>query len=236
MRCGRGHGRKRGVSVRHRIQQEGEIARIALYAHVFANRQLNEANIQSQLESLPGYAHDRGYQIVAGYVDIGCLGTPREYPSLDHLPDALTSATWEVVVFPAPDWLAREAVIQGMIPDELGQPGLRFQFLDFPVNAGAEGDIAPGMQGFFAEYERAKVAGPTRGVCSARRCYAVMGEGQAPYRHRIVRRTDAQRARPEPHETECGGAGDVLLPGEADRSGGVRGYAQQRAWKNKAAS
>ena len=58
--------------------------------------------------------------------------------------------------------LARKAVYQGLVLEEMEKAGVRAEFLNYPVDDSPESKMLLGMQGLFAEYERAKIMERTR--------------------------------------------------------------------------
>ena len=58
------------------------MTRAALYCRVSTDLQEKEHTIQSQLEALRKYAQDKGYQLVAEYLDDGYSGATLERPRL----------------------------------------------------------------------------------------------------------------------------------------------------------
>lgn len=74
----------------------------------------------------------------------------------DRLRDALRADEMDMVVFHSPDQLARKAVYQGLVSEEIESAGVWVEFLNYPVDDSMESRMLLGMQGIFAEYERAK--------------------------------------------------------------------------------
>ena len=175
---------------------------VALYARVSTNRQEQEATIQSQLEALRSYANDKGYQIVAEYVDDGYSGATLERPDLDRLREALRYSEFEIVLFSSPDRLARKAVYQGIILEDLIQAGVRAEFLSLPVDDTDLGKMYLGILGHFSEFERAKIADRTRRGKNYWARQGAMVGGVVPYGYRFVRRTEGHRASLEPNEIQ----------------------------------
>ena len=140
----------------------GEQVRAALYTRVSTNLQEREQTIQSQVEALRKYADDKGYEIVGEYQDEGYSGATLERPGLDQLRDALRYGKFDLVLMHSPDRLARKAVYQGLVLEELEKAGVKAEFLNHPVDNSPEGKMLLGMQGLFSEYERAKISERTR--------------------------------------------------------------------------
>ena len=171
------------------------MTRAALYCSVSTDLQEKEHTIQSQLEALRKYAQDKGYQLVAEYLDDGYRGATLERPRLDSLRDALRAGEFDVVLFHSPDRLARKAVYQGIVLEELEKAGVKPEFLNYPVDDSPESKMLLGMQGLFAGYERAKIMERTRrGKLHRAREGALVG-GHAPYGYRWVKKSENRRAR-----------------------------------------
>jgi site-specific DNA recombinase len=164
------------------------MTRAALYARVSSDLQEKEHTIESQLEALRRYARDKGYEVVAEYVDEGYSGATLQRPGLDQVRDALRSGKFEVVLFHSPDRLARKAVYQRLVLEEMEQTEIKPEFLNYPVDDTPESKMLLGMQGLFAEYERAKITERNRrGKLHWARQGALMG-GYVPYGYRYVSR------------------------------------------------
>ena len=136
--------------------------RAAIYARVSTDLQEEEQTILSQLEALRNYVLGRGYILTFEYVDDGYSGATLDRPGLDQLRDALRDGEIDVIVFHSPDRLARKAVYQGLVLEEIEKAGVRAEFLNYPVDDSPESRMLLGMQGLFAEYERAKIMERTR--------------------------------------------------------------------------
>ena len=171
--------------------------RAAIYARVSTDLQEKEHTIQSQLEAVRAYVSERGYIISGEYIDDGFSGATLERPRLDGLRDALRSEEMDVVVFHSPDRLARKAVYQGLVLEEIEKAGIRVEFLNYPVDDSPESRMLLGMQGLFAEYERAKIMERTRrGKLQRAREGALVG-GHAPFGYLWIKRNESSRARLE---------------------------------------
>ena len=158
-----------------------EQIRAALYARVSSDLQEKEQTIQSQLEALRRYAQDKGYQVVSEYKDDGYSGATLERPGLDQMRDAMRSADFDLVLFHSPDRLARKAVYQGLVLEEMEKAGVKAEFLNHPVDDTPEGKMLLGMQGLFAEYERAKIKERTRRGRLYKAKAGILVGGRAPY-------------------------------------------------------
>ncbi|MCH8089893.1 MAG: recombinase family protein, partial [Chloroflexi bacterium] len=162
-----------------------------------------EATIQIQVEALRKYAQDKGYQIVVEYLDDGYSGAKLDRPGLDKLRDGLGSGEFDVVLFHSPDRLTRRALYQSIMLEEIEKSGVKFEFLNHPVDDSPEGKMLLGMQGLFAEYEGTKIRERTRRGKLHRAREGAMVGGYAPYGYRSIRRTEDHRARLEIDEYQA---------------------------------
>nr|AJG38137.1 putative invertase [bacterium enrichment culture clone fosmid MGS-K1] len=182
-----------------------QIVTVALYCRVSTDMQEKERTIQSQLEALRKYAAERQYEIAREFLDEGYSGATLERPGLDHLRDALVSGDFQVVLIHSPDRLARKAVYQSLVIEEMERAQVKVEFLNHPVDDTPEGKMLLGMQGLFAEYERAKIAERNRRgkIYWARQ--GVFVGGRIPYGYQLVHRDHAngQRASLEVNEAEA---------------------------------
>jgi site-specific DNA recombinase len=170
---------------------------VALYCRVSTDLQEKEHTIESQLEALRHYAQSKEYAVVAEYLDDGYSGASLERPGLDQLRDAVAGGEIDRALFHSPDRLARKAAYQYVILEELEKAGVKPEFLNCPVDDTAEGKMLLGMQGLFAEYERAKIMERTRrGKLHRAREGALVG-GHAPYGYRWIKSGEQGRARLE---------------------------------------
>ena len=108
--------------------------------------------------------------------------------------DGLPTGAFEVVLFHSPDRLARRALYQEIVLEEMERVGVQPEFPNFAVDYSPEGKMLLGMQGLFAEYERTKIAERTRrGKMFLARQGALVGYYVA-YGYRFIRRSESQRA------------------------------------------
>ena len=112
--------------------------RAAIYARVSTDLQEKEQTIRSQLEAIRVYVSERGYTVSGEYIDDGFSGATLDRPGLDGLRDALRTSEMDVVVFHSPDRLARKAVYQGLVLEEIEKAGIRVEFLNYPVDDSPE--------------------------------------------------------------------------------------------------
>ena len=132
----------------------------AIYARVSTMQQEQEATIASQIAELEAYAAKEGYEVAAAnyYIDEAVSGARLERRGLDQLRDQAAGGAFEIVLCLSPDRLARQYVHQWLVLDELQRVGIKLIFITQPEAVkGAHGQLLTGIQGLFAEYERAVI-------------------------------------------------------------------------------
>ena len=141
---------------------ENEITRqiklIAVYGRVSSTNQENEGTIETQLCAVRDYALQQGLIIVKEYTDEGWSGDSLERPSLDQLRMDAKKKIWQAVLIYDPDRLARRYSYQELVTDELREKGIDVLYVTTPAPRSGVEKILFGVQGLFAEYERAKIA------------------------------------------------------------------------------
>jgi site-specific DNA recombinase len=132
----------------------------ALYARVSTLQQEQEATIESQVAALETYAQEHGYQLQTDFffLDQGVSGAKLARPALDRLRDLATEGAFSTVLCLSPDRLARQYAHQWVLLDELQRVGVQVIFSNQPdVSQDPQGQLFLGIQGLFAEYERAMI-------------------------------------------------------------------------------
>lgn len=168
--------------------------RAAIYARVSTELQEREATIQSQLEALRQYAKEHCHVIVQEFTDEGYSGTTLVRPGMDRLRDALGQGDFEVLLVHSPERLARKSIYQGILLEEFQKQGVQVQFLNCQVDDSPEGQMLLGMQGLFAEYERAKITERTRRGRLHKARSGLIQNAHAPYGYYYVKRSAAHPA------------------------------------------
>ncbi len=133
---------------------------VALYARVSTTQQEKEATIESQIAALQEYASQQGYEIAPNhqFIDQAVSGARLDRPGLDRLRDLAGEQLFKVVLCLSPDRLARRYVYQRVVLDELATAGVEMIFLSQPEGADTpQAKLMLGLQGLFAEYERAVI-------------------------------------------------------------------------------
>jgi site-specific DNA recombinase len=131
---------------------------IATYARVSTSNQEDQKTIETQLSAVKEFAKARGYTIVKEYTDEGWSGDAIVRPALDQLRVDAKKKLWESVLIYDPDRLARRYSYQELVTDELREAGIEVLFVTTPTPKDGIERILFGVQGLFAEYERAKIA------------------------------------------------------------------------------
>lgn len=163
----------------------------SFYARVSTSRQEQEATIESQIAALDAYAQAHGYQIAPEhrFIDQAVSGYRLDRPGLDRLRDLASEQAFQVVLCLEPDRLARRYIYQRLLLDELSSAGVMVIFLSQPeVGESPQADLMLGIQGLFAEYERAVIAERMRRGKLHRIRTGQLMPSQAPYGYRYVPR------------------------------------------------
>lgn len=130
---------------------------IAVYGRVSSSNQENEGTIETQLSAVYDFAEKNKLTIVKKYVDEGWSGDTIIRPALDQLRTDASKKIWQGVLLYDPDRLARRYSYQELITDELREKGIEVLYVTTPAPQNGIEKILFGVQGLFAEYERAKI-------------------------------------------------------------------------------
>jgi site-specific DNA recombinase len=136
------------------------IVTAALYARVSTPNQDEEATIDSQVAAVEGYIQKHGYDLPPEFyfLDRAVSGARLERPALDRLRHLASDGAFAVVVCYSPDRLSRNYPHQWVIMDELQRHGMRVEFVNQPdLGDNPQAQLLLGVQGLFAEYERAMI-------------------------------------------------------------------------------
>jgi site-specific DNA recombinase len=132
--------------------------KVVLYARVSTERQEQAGTIESQVAELESYAQEQGYEIDAEriFLDQGGSGACLARPALDLLRDLAYEGGIDVLLCLSPDRLARQYVNQCLLLEEFQRWGVAVQFISQPdLEDTPQNQLLLGVQGLFAEYERA---------------------------------------------------------------------------------
>lgn len=167
------------------------IPNVALYARVSTLHQEQEATIESQVAALEAYARQHGYPLAPHlyFVDPAVSGAYLSRPALDRLRDAAAEGAFTTLLCLCPDRLARRSAHQFVLLDELHRAGVTVIFTNQPpVADDPAAQLLLGIQGLFAEYERALITERLRRgkLYRLRRGEAVYPQPPYGYRYRPV--------------------------------------------------
>jgi DNA invertase Pin-like site-specific DNA recombinase len=103
--------------------------------------------LTSQVTELRALPAQRGYEVVAEFLDEGASGTKLNRPALTRLRDVVQRRAVDGILVHDPDRLARELTHQLLLTEEFERAGVRLEYLTAP----------PARQ---AETTRASITGP----------------------------------------------------------------------------
>jgi site-specific DNA recombinase len=178
----------------------------ALYARVSTQHQEEEATIASQVAVIEEYANSQGYALRKDlyFLDEAVSGAKLDRPALDRLRDQESEGSYQAVICLSPDRLARVYTFQVLLLEEFRQAGIQMLFVNQPpVSDNPQNQLLFGIQGLFAEYERAVIAERMR---RGRLHCARQGEmvnSQTPYGYSYVPKTGSEGSRWEINPTQA---------------------------------
>ena len=179
--------------------------KIALYARVSTNRQMQSQSIEQQIERLrEAVAKHPDWELAEEHIyrDDGYTGSKLNRPGLDRLRDAARMAAFELVLVTVSDRLARKYVHQVLLIEELHKLGCAIQFLDRPMKDDDPHDqLLLQIRGAVAEYERSLIAERMRrGRQTKLRAGTLLPWTRAPYGYILdpERPRDPSRVRIDP--------------------------------------
>jgi site-specific DNA recombinase len=179
--------------------------KIALYARVSTNRQMQSQSIEQQIERLQeAVVQNSDWELASEHVyrDDGYSGAKLNRPGLDRLRDAASMAAFELVLVTAPDRLARKYVHQVLLIEEMKKLGCDIQFLERPMQEDDPHDqLLLQIRGAVAEYERNLIAERMRRGRQAKlRAGSLLPWTRAPYGYILdpERPRDPSRVRIDP--------------------------------------
>lgn len=130
--------------------------RVAAYVRVSTPGQVKLQTIEQQLETIRGYAREKGWKLSDENVfrDDGYSGATLKRPALDAVRDKARLRELEVVVVLSPDRLARNYVHQMVLIEELEKGGCQVEFVERPMSSEPNDQLLLQIRGAVAEYER----------------------------------------------------------------------------------
>jgi len=132
----------------------------ALYARVSTLQQEQEATIDSQVAAIENYAQAQSYWLSKEFyfLDQSVSGAQLDRPALNRLRDLAPEGLFSVILCLSPDRLARQYAHQWVLMDELQRVGVKVVFVNQPpMEDNPHSQLLLGVQGLFAEYERAMI-------------------------------------------------------------------------------
>ena len=178
----------------------------ALYARVSTFQQEQEATIESQVAALEAYAQQQGYILSREcyFLDQAVSGAKLARPGLDRLRDLAAEGLFEVVLCLSPDRLARNYAYQCVVIDELQRAGVKVVFANQPaMEDNAVSQLLLGVEGLFAQYERAQITERLRRGKLHRIRQGQLVNPVPPYGYRYIPVHEPQGGRWEPHPVEA---------------------------------
>ena len=179
--------------------------KIAIYARVSTNRQMQSQSIEQQIERLQAaVAEHPEWELAMEHIyrDDGYTGAKLNRPGLDRLRDAAGMAAFEMVLVTAPDRLARKYVHQVLLIEEMHNLGCEIHFLERPMKDDDPHDqLLLQIRGAVAEYERNLIAERMRrGRLAKLRAGTLLPWTRAPYGYIVdpERPRDPSRVRIDP--------------------------------------
>jgi len=182
------------------------IQRAAVYARVSTPQQEEEATIESQVAALEAYAQQQGYELAPEhyFIDQAISGAQLARPALDRLRDLASEGAFDVVLCLSPDRLARQYAHQWVLLDQLKRLGVEVIFINQPsLGNSPQEQLLLGIQGLFAEYERAMISERLRRGRLYRLRRGQRVHVQPPYGYRYIPVSQTGGGRWEPHPVEA---------------------------------
>jgi site-specific DNA recombinase len=137
--------------------------RAILYARVSTEEQARSGySLAQQLEALREYAAREGYEIVEEIVDPGQSGASLARPGMDRVRDLVAAGGVSAVLAQDRDRFARKVMLNLVLEEEFSRYGCQLRALNDYAGDSPEAELMRGIQGQFAEYERAKMVERTR--------------------------------------------------------------------------
>jgi site-specific DNA recombinase len=140
-----------------------EIVRASSYTRTSTGRQEKEGTIESQKEQVYDYVRKNYPYIkeddIIMFKDEGWTGSNIERPGMEELLESLKDDTWDVLVVPDPDRLARDPYLQLFILEEVEKAGKEIKFcsVDSPDSNDAEQLIMFEFRGMMSKYEKVRI-------------------------------------------------------------------------------
>jgi site-specific DNA recombinase len=179
---------------------------IALYARVSSEKQVQERTIESQIESIKDFIHEKGEKLDPDLIfcDNGVSGTTLVRPALEALRDKAFSGEINQVYILSPDRLARKYAHQLILIEEFKKLNVDIIFVNKSISQTPEDQMLLQIQGVISEYEREKIVERCRrGRLHAAKKGIVNALVGAPFGYKYIKASQEKNACYEIHPTEA---------------------------------
>src|SRR6516225_4538232 len=106
--------------------------KVALYCRVSTEEQREGQTIESQVQELERFAHNKGWVVAGIYRDEGWSGSLLARPALDRLRDDASKGRFNAVLINDVDRLARDVAHLGVIKRDLERRDIKVIFKKLP--------------------------------------------------------------------------------------------------------
>ena len=130
--------------------------KVALYARVSTDEQAKGFSLSTQLEACREYALGQGYTVEAEFAE-DYTGTVLDRPELNKLRELLDEVNINAVIVYDVDRLARKAVYQILLEEELNNRNITIEYVLGQYEDNEEGRLQKQIRASIAEYEKAKI-------------------------------------------------------------------------------
>ncbi len=138
------------------------------------------------------------------FADDGFSGAALDRPALEALRDAVASGWVETVLVWSVDRLSRNFAHQMLLQEEFDRSGVKIVFAQEPDDGTPQGMLLRQMLSVISEYERTQIAERSRrGKIHLARQGSLNMITRAPYRYRLIRKTETAGARLEIDDAEA---------------------------------
>jgi site-specific DNA recombinase len=136
--------------------------KVALYCRVSTEEQREGQTIESQVQELERFAHNKGWVVAGIYRDEGWSGSLLARPALDRLRDDASKGRFNAVLINDVDRLARDVAHLGVIKRDLERRDIKVIFKKLPGEQSPTQNLLINILGSFAEFERELISDRTR--------------------------------------------------------------------------
>lgn len=163
--------------------------RVAFYARVSSEQQVQTGTIESQIMALQERIKADGHHLLKEdqFIDDGYSGSTLARPELERLRDTTANCLLDRLYVHSPDRLARKYAYQYLLLEEFNRLGIEVIFLNNQLGNNPESDLLLQVQGIISEYERTKIMERSRrGKLHAARQGSSSVLSNAPYGYRYT--------------------------------------------------